>query len=233
VRSQVRRTIILSIVLIAVGGVGMALSFYILYLDGVKSAEQRLTDLRKEVDRLKQLKEGLKVLERQIQEAKINEQKARSRIPALGSGEFENLVRHLYKVSNDTQVNLQTPRSVPMTGGGRWRGKQLPAQIHAATYEVTVTGDFYRLWDFVSVMERSTRYVDIESFAITPYKAGAEPEGGPVAGVDRQDSAKLVARLTSFAAEGPAGASGARPPPPPKRTSDSGKGEKSTTPPPE
>jgi len=224
VRSQVKRILLISIVLIGAGALVFGLSFYFLYVNGVKALSQRLEEKQAVLQELLQKEKEIPILEKAVTVARIEAIKAKNQIPERTEREFDNFVRHIYAIAKQTLVEVQAPKAV--TGAqARAPGKAaIPPGIHQATYELTLLGDFKRLWDFLGVLEKSARFVEFESFAFVPSKTpGADPKTAP------KEEAKLTIKLNAYATDEK---KQAIPPPAPriKPTAEPAAGK--TTPPP-
>jgi hypothetical protein len=220
VRPQVKRILLISIVLLAVGALIFGLSFYFLYIDGVQASQKKLNDVQEVLRDLEQKEKELGGLQKTLTTAQIEANQAKSKIPSLAEREFDNFVRHLYAIAKQTLVEPQPPKAIPATQARRPGATPIPQGIVPATYDLTLTGDFRRLWDFLGVLEKSARFVELEAFSFTPFKS-TDPKAAT------REGTKLTIRITAYATEG---RHAAAPTPKPKGPAEPA-GEATTRPP--
>jgi Tfp pilus assembly protein PilO len=160
-RPQVKKIIILSIVF-SLAGIGMlGASFYFLYMEGVEKSKEKLAQLDLVLEDYRQKKAEIPRLKEGLRQIRLRAQKAQQQIPLFDENEFDRFLFHLRNVARSTGVEMKTPRVIP---GSRPQPEVAP-QIVRATYDLNVTSDFKRLWDFLKVMESSIRFVELETFS--------------------------------------------------------------------
>lgn len=223
-RPQVKRILLISIILLAVGALTFGVSFYFLYIEGVQKLRKKLADAQEVLKDLEKKEAELPALQRELTKAQIDANQAKSKIPPLGEQEFDNFVRHLYAIAKQTLVEPQPPKAVPTTQVRRPGAAPLPADIIPATYDFTLTGDFRRLWDFVGVLEKAARFVELETFSFTPSKS-ADAKGGS------REETKLTIRITAYATAGGPSASSPAPAKPKEAGPIQAEGSTTTLPP--
>lgn len=226
-RPQVKRILVISLILIGFGALIFGISFYWLYIEGVKKLQKKLADVQEILRDLEQKEAQLPGLKQQLIEAQIHANQAKSKIPALAEREFDNFVRHLYAIAKQTLVEPEPPKAVPTTQARRPGAAPVPPGIIAATYDFTLTGDFRRLWDFLGVLEKAARFVELETFSFIP-SASVDPKAGS------REGTKLTIRITAYATETSPAAAAAGPASPakPKETAPVQPEGTATTPPP-
>jgi Tfp pilus assembly protein PilO len=165
-RPQVKKIVLLSIVFSLVGIVILGASFYFLYMNGIEKNKVKLdeTNLVRDDYRIKAA--AVPAKKEQLRLVRLRAQKAQQQIPVFDETQFDQFLVQMRNMARSTSVMVKPPRAAPARATGD------PADIVRATYDLNVSGDFKRLWDFVKVVESSIRYVEIESYQFQKGKEG-------------------------------------------------------------
>ncbi len=167
-RPQVKKIILLSIVMSLVGIVILGAGFYFLYIEGVQVSEKKLADLQVVLEEYREKERKIPMLEEQLRQVRLRALKAQQQIPPFDEAEFDKFLEQLRNMARSTNVLIKPPKTATSQGQ-----KIADPNIVRATYDITATSDFKKLWDFLKVVESSIRFVEIEN-----YTFGKEKESG-------------------------------------------------------
>ena len=195
-RPQIKRILIISIACFLFGVTSLGAGFYFLYMEGVQESEKKRDEVQKVRDdyRIKAAQVGLK--REELRQVILQGDKALQQIPRYDEKEFDSFLEQLRDMAASTGVAIKPPK--PSSAGGPRPGQPgataMPTEIVEASYEVTATGEFRRLWDFLKVMENSVRFVKIESFTFSKNKDAVEAT---------KDQTSLVLKVTVYSFKQP------------------------------
>jgi len=158
--------ICLAFILLAGGG-----SIY--YLQWVKlvELEQQLDQVKKELDDVRRKVAQIEPLKVEIKKLEGEEKEKIKKIPNLDRAEYDTFANMLDEfrrrsgvtVSRGSWVNPAKPQPVP----GRPAPRNIPATVHKVQYDLMISGGFYQLLRYVNLIEQQTRFINVESFAVS------------------------------------------------------------------
>lgn len=167
-KPQVKKIILLSIVMSLVGIVILGAGFYFLYIEGVQVSEKKLADLQVVLEEYREKERKIPMLEEQLRQVRLRALKAQQQIPPFDEAEFDKFLEQLRNMARSTNVLIKPPKTATSQGQ-----KIADPNIVRATYDITASSDFKKLWDFLKVIESSIRFVEIEN-----YTFGKEKDSG-------------------------------------------------------
>lgn len=165
-RPQVKKIVLLSIVFSLVGIVILGAAFYFLYVNGIEKNKEKLAVVQNTLDQYRLMAAQVPAKQEELRQVRLRAQKAQQQIPVFDENEFDRFLWQLRNMARSTGVQVKPPRAVTRSGTPD------PSDIVRATYELNVSGDFKRLWDFVKIVESSIRYVEIENYQFGKSKDG-------------------------------------------------------------
>ena len=155
----------LAFILLAGGGLIYYLKFVKLeeLEKQLKSVTQERDDTKKKVDQIPSLKAEIAKLE-------VEEKEKSTRIPNLDRAEYDRFANMLDEfrrrsgvtVSRGGWVKATKPSPVP----GRPPPRAIPPRVHKVQYDLAVTGGFYQLLRYINLLERETRFINVEQIQI-------------------------------------------------------------------
>jgi Tfp pilus assembly protein PilO len=188
-RPQVKKIVLLSIVFSLVGIVILGASFYFLYVNGIEKNKEKLAQLQVVLEDYRLKAAQVPAKQEELRQVRLRAQKAQQQVPVFDENEFDRFLWQLRNMARSTGVQVKPPRA----SAGR-SGTPDPGDIVRATYDLSVSGDFKRLWDFVKIVESSIRFVEIENYQFQKSKEG-----------DRE-STNLTMKVSVFAYRSPSAA---------------------------
>lgn len=181
-----RNVTIVCIVLLSVLLIGGGALLYWLEFSWIADLNTQIATLDTEIAdaRAKQTKlPGLKKQNLEL-EAKIKEEE--TRIPRLSTAgwtddknqwhfEYDELANLLDNLRKQANVFVSKAKFSPMQKAAPQPGQTpLPANVHKATYDLTVKGAWFNLLRFVNLLESQRRVIAIEKFVVKPATATEE-----------------------------------------------------------
>ena len=168
-RPQVKKIVLLSIVFSLVGIVILGASFYFLYVNGIEKNKEKLAQLQVVLEDYRTKAAQVPAKQEELRQVRLRAQKAQQQIPVFDESEFDRFLWQLRNMERSTGVRVKPPKA-----SSARTGTPDPGDIVRATYDLSVTGDFKRLWDFVKIVESSIRYVEIENYQFQKSKEAGE-----------------------------------------------------------
>ena len=124
------------------------------------------------------------------------ETKLIDKIPNLDRYEYDRLANLLDTLRRRSGVEVDSASysvSRPQPVPGR-PARQVPAQMHRVTYDLSVERTFYQLLRYVNLLENEKRFINVESFQVTPSGGSSSPDEPSVGAPSRG----MTLRLYSF-----------------------------------
>lgn len=133
----------------------------------LQEVKRKVAEARAKIDKIPQLKKDLEETQAKIQ-------KLQDAIPNLDREEYDRFANRLDEIRRNAGVFIPTARWVVPTKAGRGP-VAVPATMHKVQYDMQVRGTFYQLLRYVNLLEEEKRFINVESFSITPGSERSSP----------------------------------------------------------
>lgn len=176
--------VLLFILLMVVIGVGFWMVVYSPIQDDIESANNRLSDLEQEKERLERLKRNQEKMSQKIADLQQELLIAREKLPA--SAEIPSLLQRVHNQAKTAGLEIRTFQ----------RNNEVPRQYYIEIpVSMELRGTFDELANFFYYIGRMTRIVNITDISLSRVKSGLEQDG----------SLSVSAQATTFRYKAPEG----------------------------
>lgn len=176
--------VLLFILLMVVIGVGFWMVVYSPIQDDIESANNRLSDLEQEKERLERLKRNQEKMSQKIADLQQELLIAREKLPA--SAEIPSLLQRVHNQAKTAGLEIRTFQ----------RNNEVPRQYYIEIpVSMELRGTFDELANFFYYIGRMTRIVNITDISLKRVKSGLEQDG----------SLSVSAQATTFRYKAPEG----------------------------
>ncbi|OHB75132.1 MAG: hypothetical protein A2Z34_10770 [Planctomycetes bacterium RBG_16_59_8] len=138
----------------------------------IKEIETKTTAAQKQIEEMDRFKTETEEFNKKIESV-------RSVIPSLSTEEYDKFVNMIQSIRNQCGVEIGAAR-LTLTNKKNPVGGALPVSMVRVDYQLTATGRFYNVIRFLNAIETHNRFMHIQTFAITPAKAGLDSFNLPV-----------------------------------------------------
>jgi Tfp pilus assembly protein PilO len=165
-------TIVCLIFIILAGGGAI----YYLQFEVLAVKEEELAQLKERVRVDTDKKNKIPELERRIKQVDAELKVEQLKIPDLTRAEYDELAVKLDGFRSRAGVTVDrgswtTPKApIPMQGRPG-RLPQIPPGVHKVEYDLAVSGSFFQLLRYINLLEQERRFINVESFSISPGQA--------------------------------------------------------------
>lgn len=128
---------------------------------------QKVADANAKVKKIPQIRKEVEEIESKVK-------KLQETIPNLDREEYDRFANKLDEIRRNAGVFIPSARwVVPSARGAAVPGRAVatPATMHKVQYDLQVRGTFYQLLRYVNLLEEEKRFINVESFSITPGSA--------------------------------------------------------------
>lgn len=140
--------------------------------------QQQLEALKSELNGARAKVAQIDTLKKEIKKAEDEIALKQERIPNMDRAEYDKFADLLDDKRRRAGVFVPQARwataSAPQAVPGR-PARGIPPTMHKVQYEMSVKGGFYQLLKYVNLLEEERRFINVESFSITPSGASASP----------------------------------------------------------
>ena len=192
---------IVCLVLILLAGGG---AIYYLEFDVLAAKQVELDGLKAQVADAKKKQAEIKIIEANIKRIQEALQVESKKIPDLDREEYDKLANMLDDFRRRAGVTVDraswnTPKPPFAIASRPTRLTSIPPNVHKVEYDLTVSGTFYQLLRYINLLEQQTRFMNVESFTITPGAASPTPVvAGAAAAAVRQPPPQRNLKVTIY-----------------------------------
>lgn len=158
--------VLLAVILLLGGG-----AFYYLQFVVLQERQDELAAITAKVDDAKRKDAEIKDIVKENDSLKDDIAKKQQRIPDLSRAEYDAFANLLDDLRKQAGVSVSSGRWVQATKAQQVPGRlprNYPVNIHKVQYDLAVSGGFFQLLKFINLLEQHPRFMNVESFTITP-----------------------------------------------------------------